>query len=243
MLKLLTGLVAALLFLPAIAQSEFEYSKEQLEEDISKHMQDFNEMTACNPYFPEYEGIATVKFPITCVGKRISSVDVILQGEAAKTLEKDDIRSYIKLRARNDLSFLEQDFITLDEAFKEGVNYYPNALNEQFINEGIIVPLNPVSLSRLAINCYVWTVGTGYPVARHTECRIVSMIYNDRLISVGERDYLEQSMLGYSSQDNLLSSVKGSIERIISDIATQWIEEEQATQKYLKFRNESLSTQ
>ena len=122
-----------------------------------------------------------------------SSIGVYFNGTAKDIgLNKDELTNFLKLRFKNSLA---------------GTTYKKTDF-EKIMNES-----DAQQSKRGDIAIKLWTVGNDYPIAFHIE------------ISSGNYSNLGQyktAILGYSSKEKILESVKKSITELVDDLAVSY---------------------
>lgn len=186
---------------------------------------DFDAIEVCDPYFFESQNRDQITFFMPCIGDTLSWVNIILQGDKAEGLKKDQLTRFIRMRAKNDLSFLSQEVASPTEISEEYSTdtYYGDEFNWGWrAANGIPVRYNFQLLRRVLIECKVWTVGDDYPIAFHVECRLLPISFNN----IDGYHGLEQAVLGYSNTTNLEESVKDALKLTIEGLGELWVEYE-----------------
>jgi hypothetical protein len=238
MFKHLCYTTTFLLFYPFIADAQARFSDEELAETLEAFSDDFEYMVACAPYLFESQSLSEVTFPITCVGKTISQFSVRFEGLAAETLDSAALVAHMKMRAKNDLGFLNQeslDFIDISQRVDAHYNY---AVKAFFESQGVYnFYFSAESLAKLHLHCHIWSAGSDYPIAVHTNCYLSSTAHGGIVGTQYSADPIEQSTLGYTSKAQLESYVKGALESSITGIATSWVANEEATKSLIDSLN------
>ncbi|MDN7127391.1 hypothetical protein J6J08_08345 [Pseudidiomarina sp. 1APR75-33.1] len=233
MKKHLTCAVALVVCFPFAAESELRYSDEQITEALETYSDDFQFMLQCAPFLFSSQSLSEVNFPITCVGKSISQFTVSFNGQAAEKLDAEAIVAHMKMRAKNDLGFLNQESLDYIAISQRVDAHYDSVIKAFFDNQGAYPYFSAESLSKLHLDCNVWTAGSGYPLALHIKCSLFSVAHSSIVGIQLTTLPIEQATLGYTAEAKLESYVKDAIESVIKDIATSWVTYEANTKEQL----------
>lgn len=138
---------------------------------------------------------------LPCFAKVISWVEFSHQGDHAETFteNKSSLESFARMRIRNDISSLEHEVLSFDEAIKK----YNFDMGSKELKE------------RIALQCKVWWVGNDFPVAQHVECSLWG--YGSYK---GFEVEMETSILGYSNSRILIEQTKDSVRSIVGTLAS-----------------------
>ena len=142
-----------------------------------------------------------------CYINTLSWVEVNFQGDVLKK-HKSDFEKLMRLRFRNDMSFLAHETVSPSEVYE--VSYAMDKPKGLYYRQ-----------RRASASCHVWTFGNDFPIAIHIECGLQGFGPYE---SNDDATALRQSSLGYSSKEGAYLHVKEGIAELISRISSTFFD-------------------
>lgn len=140
---------------------------------------------------------------LACTLDTLSWVQVSFQTDIQELEEaKSGLERLIRLRMRNDMSFLQHEV----KSFNEAVDEFFEKSRRELRRRG-------------QVGCTIWTVGDDYPVAMHVECKLSGYGVGSSFFSE-----FETAGLGYSSAREVKTQAEDFIREQIQTIASDFFE-------------------
>lgn len=227
MQRIIQAFLALILSFSAQAQVPDNYNT--IEHVRELYENEFQKISECNPDFLKLENLEKIYFPITCVGTKLSFVSISQKGNFPANLNEDKLKSFIRMRAKNDLGFLEQESITSEEAFEELTSFYSPYARSHLEDKGMPFPYTRESLSKLGIHCEILTGGTPSTIIYTVNC-ILSSFGHPEIVRIGKttNNKIEDNFVGSTNASSLDSAIMEAIEMSIKNIAIYWVEYDNA---------------
>lgn len=227
MQRIIQAFLALILSFSAQAQVPDNYNT--IEHVRELYENEFQKISECNPDFLKLENLEKIYFPITCVGKKLSFVSISQKGNFPANLNEDKLKSFIRMRAKNDLGFLEQESITSEEAFLEVTSFYNNYARGHLEDIGMDFPYTQESLSKLGIHCEILTGGNPSTVIYTVNCILYPFTHRDRVrVNKTNKNRIEDNFVGSTNANGLDNAIMEAIEMSIKNIAIYWVEYDNA---------------